>query len=155
MKPRTARSRRSLFVEVSRDAGEPTSRPLLFFSLPPSFPFSRSPSFTFVALLLPTCAFALPLILFVLSTGTEKAFKPVPLSLRPFRIISPFFSRNVLLLFSVSRSFLLLAFSSSCSHDSLYEVASSACNYCRYVLSASPFVNFSFFSYTLFYFIPF
>jgi len=98
----------------------------------------------FVVLLLPTAAFALPLILFVLSIG-RRSSRP---ALRPFRIIrSSFFSlHSVLLFLSISRSFLLLVASASYSHDSLY--ASSACNYCQYVLSASPSVFLFSLSYT-------
>lgn len=83
MKPKTARDRVGLPSWRSRrDAGEPASRPLPFFLLSSrhssarrSFSLARRP-LPFVVLLLPTRTFALPLILFVLSTETEKALVP-------------------------------------------------------------------------------
>lgn len=153
MKTKTARSRKS-FVEVSQGRGganEPSS--FLFLPLPPP---RRLLSLVHLplpfVLLLPTCTFALPLILFVLFAGTEKPFEPSCSSFLSdhtvaFLLLS---HHSVLLLLSASGSFLLLV-SSSCSHDSLYEVASSACNYCRYILSASLSVNFCFSCILLFY----
>lgn len=134
-----------------RDAGEPTSRPLPFFSPSPpplscstSILFLHSPSFA-IRRSSPTNAYVCALlILFVLFTGTEKPTEPS--RLRSCRITrSPFFSSHSVLVFlSASHSFLLLVSSSSCSHDSLYEIVSSACNYCRYVLPTPSLWTFAF-----------
>lgn len=151
VKPKTARSRRSLFVEVSQGRGganEPSSS--LFLSPSPylsarrrSFSLIRLP-LPFVVLLLPTRTFAL--YLSFSSFSLERRSRPSRPALRSFRITrSPFFSSHSVLVFlSASRSFLLLVSSSSYSHDSLYEIASSACNYCRYVLSTSSLWTFAF-----------
>lgn len=135
MKPKTARSRRSLFVEVSQGRGganEPSSSLFLPLFLPPSSSFPRSPSFAIRCSSLTNthvCTSTYPFRPFHWN-GEERSSH---LALRSFRIIrSPFFSlHSVLLLLSASHSFLLLVFSSSRSHDFLY---ASACNYCRYVL---------------------
>lgn len=138
-----------------RDAGEPTSRPLPFLFLSSlasplsSFLFPRSPSFA-IRCSSPTnahvCASTYPFRPF---HWNGEGVGAVPLSV-PFgsygRLSSPLHS--VLLFLSVPRSFLLLVASSSCSHDSLYEVASSACNYCWCILSASQFASFYLFSRT-------
>lgn len=157
MKPKTARSRRSLFVEVSQERGganEPSSS--LFLSLPPP---PSSPVVPFLSFAFPChssfFSYQRSRLRFHLSFSSFSLERRSRLSrpaLRSFRIIrSPFFfSHSVLLFLSASHSLLLLAvFFSSCSYDSFYEVASSAYNYCRYVLLASLFV--SFVSYTLFY----
>lgn len=148
VKPKTARSRRSLFVEVSQGRGGAVLFP---FSPPPPSLLARRRSFSlvrlplpFVLLLLPTRTFAL--YLSFSSFSLERRSRPSLPALRSFRITRlPFFSSHSVLVFlSASRSFLLLVSSSSCSHDSLYETASSACNYCRYVLSTSSLWTFAF-----------
>lgn len=156
MKPKTARSRRSLFVEVSQGRGganEPSSSLFLPLFLLLSSPFPRSPAFAIRCSSLTNayvCTSTYPFRPFHWN-GEECSSHP---ALRSFRIIRPSFfsSHSVLLLFSALHSFLLLVFSSSRSHDSLY---ASACNYCRYVLFVLSFMSFCFFLYILFYFILF
>lgn len=67
----------SLFVEVTQRRGRANEPSSSFFLPLPSPPFPPSPS---IAIrrppLIPHCAFALPLILFVLSAGTEEAVGP-------------------------------------------------------------------------------
>lgn len=154
MKPKTARSRRFLFVEVSQGRGganEPSSSLFLPLFLPPSSPFPRSPSFAIRCSSLTNayvCTSTYPFRPFHWN-GEERSSRP---ALRSFRIIRlPFFSSHSVLLLSASHSFLLLVFSSSRSHDSLY---ASACNYCRYVLSVLSFMSFCFFSYIFILFYP-
>lgn len=156
VKPKTARSRRSLFVEVSQRRGganEPSSS--LFLPLPPP---PSSPVVPFLSFAFPChssfFSYQRSRLRFHLSFSSFSLERRSRLSRPTLQIIrSPFFfSHSVLLFLSASHSLLLLAVSfSSCSYDSFYEVASSAYNYCRYVLLASLFV--SFLSYTLLYFI--
>lgn len=137
MKPKTARDRVGLPSWRSRrDAGEPASRPLPFFLLSSrlasarrSFSLVRRP-LPFVVLLLPTRTFALPLILFVLSTETEKALVPSrspslsdhTVAFLPLSTVSFYSSPSRAVSFCLSP---LLPV----AHDSLHEVASSARNY--------------------------
>lgn len=149
VRPKTARDRVGPSSWKSRrDAGEPTSRPLPFFFLPTPCPPRRSLSF--VRLPSPLRRSSPTNAHICASTYPFRPFHWNGEAVRAVLLFVPFGSYGRLsssltvsfYLLSVSRSFLLLVASSSCSHDSLYEVASSACNYCRYVLPASPFVSF-------------
>lgn len=115
-KPKTARSRRSVFVEVSQGRGganELSSSLFLPFSPLPVILFSSSLCYS------PVFSYQRSRLRFHLSFSSfslERRRHSTRLALRSFRIMrSPFFSsHSVLLFFSASRSFLLLVTSSSC-----------------------------------------